>query len=341
LVLVGLILLVGSLIASACMTEQWQLFLFWGIISGIATGLIGTVLGATVATRWFVAQRGMVTGIFSAATSAGQLIFLPLLMQLILSVGWRTTIYALAAVMAAIIIPVFLLLRDEPADVGQRPYGAPSQFDAAAIAAARPGMLSTMQGAIRTPEFWLLAGTFFVCGFTSTGLIGTHLVPYAVDCGIAQIAAAGMLALMGAMNFAGTLASGWLTDRYDPRKLLAIYYTFRGLSLFLLPFFKTPASLAFFAILFGLDYIATVPPTIGLIADIFGARQVGIIYGWVFCSHQIGAALAAWLGGVTRQSMGSYTLAFTAAGVLAILAGMLALRIQRRAALLPLADATA
>jgi predicted MFS family arabinose efflux permease len=143
------------------------------------------------------------------------------------------------------------------------------------------------------------------------------------------------------MNFAGTLASGWLTDRYDPRKLLAIYYTFRGLSLFLLPFFKTPASLAFFAILFGLDYIATVPPTIGLIADIFGARQVGIIYGWVFCSHQIGAALAAWLGGVTRQSMGSYTLAFTAAGVLAILAGMLALRIQRRAALLPLADATA
>ncbi len=341
LVLVGLVLLVGSLVASAAMTEQWQLFLFWGLLSGIATGLIGTVLGATVSSRWFIAQRGLVNGIFGAATSAGQLIFLPLLITLVFSAGWRTTILILAGVMAALIVPVFLLLRDNPADVGLRPYGAPAGYDAAALAASRPGMLSTMQNAIRTPEFWLLAGTFFVCGFTSTGLIGTHLIPYAVDCGIAQVTAAGMLALMGAMNFAGTLASGWLTDRYDPRKLLAIYYTFRGLSLFMLPFIKTPAGLAFFAILFGLDYIATVPPTIGLIADIFGARKVGIVYGWVFCSHHIGAALAAWLGGVSRQSMGSYTLAFTAAGVLALLAGMLALRIQRREVTPQLAEVAA
>jgi sugar phosphate permease len=302
--------------------------------------MIGTVLGATVASRWFVAQRGLVTGIFGAAGSAGQLIFLPLLMQLVLSLGWRTTILILAVIMGVLLIPVFLLLRDDPADVGLRPYGAPPE-SAATVAAPPLGMLATMQSAIRTPEFWLLAGTFFVCGFTSTGLIGTHLVPYALDCGITEITAAGMLALMGAMNFAGTLASGWLTDRYDPRKLLAIYYSFRGLSLLLLPWINTPAGLAFFAILFGLDYIATVPPTISLVADTFGRRQVGIIYGWVFCAHHIGAAIAAWLGGVARESVGSYAIAFIAAGVLAVLAGMLALRIQRRVAVPPLADAPA
>lgn len=340
MVIIGLLLLAISLVFSARMVAQWQLFLFWGVLSGIATGLIGTVLGATVATRWFVQHRGLVTGIFGAAGSAGQLIFLPLLMQLVLTLGWRTTILILAGIMAALLIPVFLLLRDDPADVGLRPYGTPPE-SANTPAPAPPGMVATMQNAIRTPEFWLLAGTFFVCGFTSTGLIGTHLVPYAVDCGIAEITAAGMLALMGAMNFAGTLASGWLTDRYDPRKLLAIYYSFRGLSLLLLPFINTPAGLAFFAILFGLDYIATVPPTISLVADTFGRRQVGIIYGWVFCAHHIGAALAAWLGGVTREMVGSYGIAFIAAGVLAVLAGLMALRIQRRAAIAPLADAAA
>jgi predicted MFS family arabinose efflux permease len=259
---------------------------------------------------------------------------------LVLSLGWRTTILILAGIMAALLVPVFLLLRDDPADVGLRPYGAPP--DMLPASATPPlGMVATMQGAIRTQEFWLLAGTFFVCGFTSTGLIGTHLIPYAVDCGIAEITAAGMLALMGAMNFVGTLASGWLTDRHDPRKLLAIYYSFRGLSLLMLPFITTPAGLAFFAILFGLDYIATVPPTISLVADTFGRRQVGIVYGWVFCAHHIGAALAAWLGGVTRESVGSYGIAFVAAGVLAVMAGLLALRIQRRVEVAPLADAAA
>lgn len=342
MVILGLFLLVASLVASARMSSQWELFLFWGVLSGISTGLIGTVLGATVATRWFVQHRGLVTGIFGAATSAGQLIFLPLLMQLVLTLGWRTTILLLAAITGVLLIPVFLLLRDDPADVGLRPYGAPPENAATPAAADAPlGMLATMQNAVRTPEFWLLAGTFFVCGFTSTGLVGTHLIPYAVDCGIAEVTAAGMLALMGAMNFVGTLASGWLTDRYDPRKLLAIYYSFRGVSLLLLPWINTPAGLAFFAILFGLDYIATVPPTISLVADTFGRRQVGIIYGWVFCAHHIGAALAAWLGGVTREMVGSYGIAFIAAGLLAVLAGLLALRIQRRVEVAPLADAAA
>ena len=341
MVLIGLTLLAISLVASAAMTAKWQLFLFWGVLSGISTGLIGTVLGATVASRWFVTHRGMVLGVFGAAGSAGQLLFVPLLMQLVLSLGWRTTILIIAGIMAALLVPVFLLLRDEPADVGLRPYGAPPQLTPLAAAQPPLGMLPVMQKAIRTQEFWLLAGTFFVCGFTTAGLVGTHLIPYAVDCGIAEITAAGMLALMGAMNFVGTLASGWLTDRYDPRKLLAIYYSLRGLSLLLLPMINTPAGLAFFAILFGLDYIATVPPTISLVADTFGRRQVGIIYGWVFCAHHIGAALAAWMGGLVREGVGDYGIAFLAGGALAVLAGMMALRIQRRALEAPLVDATA
>ena len=340
MVIVGLLLIAASMVISAAMTSQWQLFLFWGVLSGVGTGLIGTVLGATVASRWFVAHRGLIVGIFGGATSAGQLIFVPLLMQLVLSIGWRTTILILAGIMLALVLPVILVMRNDPADLGLRPYGAPADMPPAA-SLPRVGMLATMQQAVRTPEFWLLAGTFFICGFTSTGLIGTHLIPYAVDCGITEITAAGMLALMGAMNFVGTITSGWLTDRHDPRKLLAIYYSFRGLSLLLLPWINTPTGLAFFAILFGLDYIATVPPTVSLVADTFGRRQVGVVYGWVFCAHQVGAALAAWLGGVTREMLGGYGVAFFAAGVLAVLAGLLVLRIQRQTVAPILADAAA
>jgi predicted MFS family arabinose efflux permease len=183
--------------------------------------------------------------------------------------------------------------------------------------------------AVRVPEFWLLAGSFFICGATSNGLIGTHLIPHSIDHGIPEVTAAGALALMGAMNFAGTLASGWLTDRFDPRKLLACYYSLRGLSLLLLPFVTSFSGLAVFAVVFGLDYIATVPPTSALAADIFGRRNVGTVFGWVFFAHQVGAALAAYLGGLARVAWGDYQLAFLAAGVLAIMGGAMALRVNR------------
>jgi sugar phosphate permease len=332
LMLVGLVLVGASLILSARMTTVWQMNLFWGALSGIATGILASVLGAAVASRWFVERRGVVLGIFGAATSAGQLVFVPLLMQLMLSIGWRTTTLILAGIMLVMFVPVFLLMRDDPANVGLRPYGAPPvEATPVAVVAPQEGMVAVMSRAVRTAEFWLLAGTFFVCGFTSNGLVGTHLIPYAVDCGIAAGVAAGMLALMGAMNFVGTLASGWLTDRHDPRRLLAVYYSFRGLSLLLLPAITTPWGLAFFAILFGLDYIATVPPTVSLVTDTFGRRHVGTVFGWIFCAHMVGASLAAWLGGVVRETTGDYAGAFVAAGVLAVMAGMLALRIQRRA----------
>jgi predicted MFS family arabinose efflux permease len=193
--------------------------------------------------------------------------------------------------------------------------------------ARREASSGVMRRALRAPEFWLLAGSFFICGATSNGLIGTHLIAHAHDHGIAKGTAAGMLALMGTMNFVGTIASGWLTDRYNPRRLLACYYAFRGVSLFLLPFVTSTGGLAVFAILFGLDYIATVPPTTALVADIFGRKHVGAVFGWVFCAHQIGAALAAWLGGVARDMTGDYGPAFLAAGALAVTAAALSLQI--------------
>jgi MFS family permease len=325
--LAGLALAGLGILAGALMTEVWQLNLFWGVLRGIGAGMTAAVLGATVANRWFVARRGLVTGIFGGATSAGQLIFIPTLMTLVLATGWRQASLTLALIAFAVLAPVLLLMRNDPADVGLQPYGGPPPPPAAG---ARPG--GVMAAALRTPEFWLLAGSFFVCGATSNGLIGTHFIPHSVDHGVPEVKAAGTLALMGAMNFVGTVGSGWLTDRFDPRKLLGCYYTFRGLSLLLLPILITSdLGLVAWAVLFGLDYIATVPPTVALVADTFGRRQVGSVFGWVFFSHQVGAALAAYLGGVARVAFGDYQLAFYIAGLLGITGAALALRVNRRA----------
>jgi predicted MFS family arabinose efflux permease len=186
-----------------------------------------------------------------------------------------------------------------------------------------------MRRAVRTSDFWFLAGTFFVCGATSNGLVGQHFIPHAVDHGFTAIAASTALAVMGVFNFVGTIASGWLTDRWDPRKLLLIYYSLRGVSLFFVPFIHDTMTIAAFAILFGLDYIATVPPTVALVADRFGRHNVGIVYGWVFAAHMMGAAIAAWAAGVVREGVGDYAAAFVAAGWIAIIAGFAALGIRR------------
>jgi sugar phosphate permease len=321
----GLALTGVSMIMGAAISQLWQLNLIWGVLSGIGTGIVGSVLGATVAVRWFIERRGLVVGIFGAATSAGQLVFVPFLSALAVNFGWREATIVLGAIALTLIAPVLILMRNDPSDVGLKPYGL-SQVTQVVKPIADPDI---MRRAVRTPEFWLLAGTFFVCGATSNGLIGTHFIAHAMDCGIPQITAASTLALMGIFNFVGTIASGWLTDRVDPRKLLACYYTFRGLSLLLLPFVTDPLGLSVFAILFGLDYIATVPPTTALVADRFGRKNVGTVYGWVFCAHMIGAALASWLGGIARDQLGAYTAAFLIAGVIAIAAGGMALVIRR------------
>jgi MFS family permease len=331
LAVAALVTLSISMAASAFISSPWQLTLLWGGISGVGTGIISGVLGAAVAMRWFVAHRGLVIGIFGASTSAGQLLFVPGLMVAATTLGWRPSALFISLAAMAAVLPVLLFLRNEPADVGTLPLGA-----LPATPQHQGSETGILRRALQSSEFWLLAGTFFICGATSTGLIGTHLIPHAHDHGIPQTTAAGMLALMGAMNFVGTLGSGWLTDRYDPRKLLALYYSFRGLSLLFLPFVTEPVGLAAFSILFGLDYIATVPPTTALVADHFGRRNVGTVYGWVFCSHQVGAALAAWGGGLARDTLGDYALAFLLAGLLAVAGALLSMRLGRTPLAVPL-----
>lgn len=321
--LLSLLLSAGSMAASSFVQQQWQLVLFFGFVSGLSTGLVASVLGATVANRWFVTHRGLVTGVLGAAVSAGQLVFFPLLTVWAVTLGWRTAALVLAGVCLVLLIPV-LLLRDGPEALGLLPLGAtPGTVYAPK---AEPGVMGR---ALVSPAFWLLAVTFYVCGATSNGLVGQHFIPHAVDHGFSPTYAANALALMGAFNFAGTLLSGWLTDRFDPRRLLLTYYTFRGLSLLFVPFIHDTLGVVAFSVLFGLDYIATVPPTIALAADTFGRRNVGVVYGWIFAAHQVGAAVAAWAAGLARDSFGDYVLAFYLAGAMAVMAGLMALTIRR------------
>ena len=310
---------------SALASEVWHLVLLFGIVSGFGAGLLASSLGPIVANRWFFRHRGLVVGVFGAASSAGQLIFFPVLTSLAGDAAWRPAVVVLAVLVAAAAVPALLVLRESPAAVGERPLGQP---DGAPIVAPRadPGI---MRRAVRTPEFWLLAGTFFVCGATSNGVVGQHFIAHAVDHGFTPTIAAGALALMGVFNFVGTIASGFLTDRIDPRKLLLVYYGFRGVSLLLLPAIHSSTDIALFSVLFGLDYIATVPPTVALTADVFGRNNVGIVYGWIYAAHMIGAAILAQTAAIIRDSAGDYTLAYLTAGWMAVAAGVVALALRR------------
>jgi MFS family permease len=303
----GLLVTALSFALSTAVHSALALHLIWGALSGLGTGLVGSVLGA--------------------ATSAGQMLFIPLLTAWAARLGWTGGAWLIAGA-ALILMPLFwLLLRDTPGELGLHPDGVQPdgvQPDAPPPAQPRPDT-GVMRRALRSRDFWLLCATFFVCGATSNGIVGTHFIAYCGDLGLTAGFAAGMLSLMGAFNFAGTLASGVLTDRLDPRFLLGLYYAFRGVSLLLLPLVPPGYALVAFAVLFGLDYIATVPPTVALTADTFGRANVGTVYGWVFCAHQVGAALTAWLGGVTRDALGSYGPAFIGAAVLAGAAAVLAL----------------
>jgi MFS family permease len=324
--LAGIGLIAGGIWALLQIRELWQFYVIWGIALGVGTGAAGQVVSAAVAHRWFRKHQGLVVGGFGAAVSAGQLVFIPLMAAILVVEGWRAAMSVIAIATAAVLIPVLLFMRDRPQDVGLRPFGE----DAAS--ASRERALDTkgtpMRAAVRTMDFWLLAGSFFVCGYTSNGLIGTHLIPHAVEHGFTEVVAASAIALLGSLNIVGTLASGWLTDRYDPRRLLALYYGFRALSLLALPFVYELQGLVLFAIVYGLDWIATVPPTVSLTASRFGRASLGTLYGWIWFSHMIGAALAAYAGGFFRVLLGDYHLMFVSAAIMGFVAVALALRIS-------------
>lgn len=323
--LAGMAMIGAGLFLLLSLHDLWQLYLIWGVLIGVGTGIASQVTGAAVAHRWFRAHRGMVIGLFGAATSVGQLIFVPTMMRLTDAEGWRSGIGLLMAASIAVLVPVLLFMRDRPSDVGARAYGEGETLSAAEQAAdARRTPLGV---ALRDRDFWLLAASFFICGYTSNGLVGTHLIPHAMEHGFTSVTSATAVGVMGAMNIVGTLGSGWLSDRFDNRKLLAGYYGFRALSLVALPFIFQEQWLYAFAILYGLDWIATVPPTANLTAQLFGRASLGQLYGWIFFSHMVGAALAAFAGGYAHTVLGDYHLMFISAALMGFVAVGLALGI--------------
>ena len=323
------------------MSQTWQLVLLWGVLVGLGTGATALVFGALVAQRWFTHRRGLVIGILGAAWATGQLVFLPVIARTIENNGWRFASGAIAVVCIALIPLVWFVIADRPADVGLRPFGAEGDLTDAerdvntthSAWRAASTALTTLRDAARTRAFWLLAGTFFVCGWTTNGIISTHFVPAMHDHGVSATTAASLLAIVGIFDLIGTIGSGWLTDRVDPRILLALYYGLRGVALLALPIILGPnidPPLIVVMILFGLDWVATVPPTAVLCGRIFGPERGPVVFGWVFASHMIGAAFAASVSGWMRDAMGDYASAWFLAGGLAVLAAVASLLIPAR-----------
>ena len=314
------------------MHEPWQLDVLWGLVVGVGTGSMASVLAAIVANRWFVQRRGLVLGAMTAAGATGQLIFLPALAWLAVNVGWRASALVVAGASLLGVPLVALFMRERPADVGLRAYGA-TQADEPAPPLQNPvrATLSGLAMGVRNRTFWLLAVSFFICGASTNGLIGTHMIPASMDHGLPEVTAASLLAVIGIFDVAGTMISGWLTDRMDSRWLLFWYYGLRGLSLLFLPyaFGLQYFGLILFIVFYGLDWVATVPPTVALTADTFGKRNLGVVYGWIFASHQLGAASAAFAAGAVRTYFGDYQLAFMTSGLLCLLAAGLVIRIGR------------
>ena len=341
-VAMGALLLVSAGSAlTLWMSQSWQLMLCWGVLVGLGTGSLALGFVATITGRWFVKHRGLVTGVLTAGGATGNLIFLPVLAQLTESNGWRAAALTVA-VAALLVVPlIWWRLRDHPAELGVTAYGSTvvTQMPAKPAGGAARNALRALRDAARTRAFWLLAGGFAICGATTNGLVGTHFIPAAHDHGMAQTTAAGLLALVGIFDIAGTIASGWLTDRVDSRILLGAYYALRGLSLLVLPSILAATahpSMLVFILFYGLDWVATVPPTVTLCREYFGDRGP-VVFGWVFASHQFGAAVAATSAGLVRDQFGEYTLAWYGAGALALLASILSLMLFAGKRLRPVA----
>ncbi len=329
------------------MTAAWQLVLLWGVVVGFGAGCMALVFGAVVANRWFVARRGLVTGVFSAASATGQLAFLPAIAWLATDHGWRSAALLTAGIALLLVPVVVLVLRDSPAEVGLHPYGAdvapgtppaPPPHVAGGAGAAARRALAELARCARSYPFWVLAATFAVCGWSTNGIIQTHFVPAAHDHGMPATTAAGLLALVGIFDIVGTIGSGWLSDRVDPRLLLLAYYGLRGLALMALPVVLGPSvdlPLFFFVVFYGLDWVATVPPTVALCREHFGVERSGVVFGWVFAAHMVGAGVAAQFAGVVREVTGTYTAAWLTAGGLCLLAALAVMTISRRPADVP------
>lgn len=331
--LTALGLIACGLLGALVMTQPWHLMLCWGLVVGVGTGLTALVLGATVATRWFTTRRGLVVGLLTASAATGQLIFLPLLADITERFGWRAAVMLLCVMLALAAVAVLMVMCDRPADLGLRPYGDTALSPPPAGPVTTTIFVAPLQAlawASRNWTFWVLFATFFVCGLSTNGLFQTYFVAMCGDYGLLAVGAAGILALMGVFDFVGTIASGWLSDRYDNRWLLFWYYGLRGLSLLFLPYTGFDFyGLSLFAVFYGLDWVATVPPTVKLAAARFGPERSNMVFGWIFAGHQLGAGAAALGGGFAKTAFASYLPAFVIAGALCLAAAGLVLTVRR------------
>lgn len=328
----GLVLMAAATIGSLWMQAPWQYLLTWGLLSGIGSGAVANVLGAAMVNRWFASRQGLMMGMLTASTATGALVFLPLMAWLAEGGAWKPVALTVGLACLALVPLVLLLVPEHPRDIGTSRYGGAADEAGDLPPRGRPAFLAidALRRASRRPVFWMLFGSFLICGLTTNGLVGTHLIAFCGDHGIPPVTAAGLLSLMGLFDLVGTTASGWLTDRYDPRRLLFVYYGIRGLSLAVLPFLPFDGtSLLVFAIFYGLDWVATVPPTVRLTYDEFGPVDGPVVFGWVAVGHQIGAAAAAFGAGLIRESLGSYAPAFFLAGVLGVGAALLVMTAGR------------
>jgi len=330
----GMALLASAVSLTATMTASWQLVLLWGIVVGAGSGMVALALAATIVNRWFAERRGLVMGVLTASTATGQLVFLPILAAIIEHWGWRTAVLTIAGAGALTLPLVGLFMRDRPEDLGLAPYGQTGPA-APAPALRNPvtAALETLGEGLRSRDFWMLAASFFICGLSTNGLIGTHLIPACIDHGIPEVMAASLLAMMGVFDFFGTTISGWLSDRWNNNYLLSWYYGLRGLSLLALPAALASGSavaLGAFAVFYGLDWIATVPPTLRLTANVFGKEKAGMMFGWIVAGHQVGAAVASLGAGIVRTYLGDYFDAFMVSGTACLFAAVLVLFIGRR-----------
>ena len=316
------------------MTQPWHLWALWGIGVGVGAGSMALVFAATIANRWFIARKGIVVGALTAATASGQLIFLPLLSHFAISYGWKSVSLTVGCAAALIIPFIFFFLKEKPELIGMTPYGAPDNWQPPTPNDLSAGRIAidTLKVSSKSKDFWILFATFLVCGLSTNGLIGTHFIPAAHDHGMGETVAAGLLALVGVFDVIGTIFSGWLTDRIDPRRLLFFYYGLRGLSLFLLPsilFSSMHPSTLVFVIFYGLDWVATVPPTLMLCRIVMGNQRSAVVYGWVFVGHQVGASIAAIGAAVLRVKLGDYALAFYISAAMCLVAAFAVLRIAQ------------
>ncbi len=339
--LASLTLLSTGLLCTTLVSQLWQFWLTWGVMVGLGAGGMSGVLSASVAHRWFNARRGLAVGILSSGSSSGQIVFIPFMLFVITLTGWRMGSYVLVACTATAATLVWLLMRDRPADVGLEPYneGVGAETASAARTDENSPAVPVMgiRDAVRTPTFWLLCGVFSICGGTANGLIGTHLIPHALENGFDKVTVGTAVTIMGTMNIVGTLCSGWLADRVDPRKLIAAVFTLRGLSLFYLTFVDSTQGLILFTIIYGLDWFATVPPVVMIAGQTFGKQSIGRIYGWIFLAHQVGGFAMANGGGLLYDYVGNYEMAFFAGGWMGLMAAAFGLGIRPRKPMPPLA----